>query len=97
MDIYWVVVAGENPEEWFKKYKNRFRSCHVKDRLKNPPAKAGDGSCVVGTGSINFPQILKTAKANGVKYFIVEQEAFAGTTPLKSSEANAAYMKNLSI
>jgi len=54
MDIYWVIVAGQNPEEWMKKYKNRFRSCHVKDRLKNPPSNPGDGSCVLGNGSINF-------------------------------------------
>ncbi|MFZ8477489.1 sugar phosphate isomerase/epimerase family protein, partial [Staphylococcus aureus] len=49
MDIYWVVAAGADPQEWFKKYKNRFRLCHVKDRMKNPPANGGEGSCIVGT------------------------------------------------
>jgi sugar phosphate isomerase/epimerase len=97
MDIYWVVAAGANPQEWFKKYKNRFRLCHVKDRLKNPPLNGSEGSCIVGTGSIDFPAILKTAADNGMQYFIVEQEAFAETTPLKSAEANAAYMKMLNI
>ncbi|MBS1578446.1 MAG: sugar phosphate isomerase/epimerase [Bacteroidetes bacterium] len=96
MDIYWVVVAGQNPEEWLKKYKNRFRSCHVKDRLKNPPANAGQGSCTLGYGSIDFTKILKTAKANGMQYYIVEQEAF-NAPPLKCVEANATYMKALSI
>ncbi|HRF19484.1 MAG TPA: sugar phosphate isomerase/epimerase, partial [Chitinophagaceae bacterium] len=36
LDIYWLVTAGEDPEVWFKKYSNRFRLCHVKDRSKNP-------------------------------------------------------------
>ncbi|MBS1626587.1 MAG: sugar phosphate isomerase/epimerase [Bacteroidetes bacterium] len=94
MDIYWVVVAGQNPEEWLKKYKNRFRSCHIKDRIKNT---TGETSCILGTGNINFREILKTAKTNGMQYYIVEQEAFANTTPLKSAEANAVYMKALSI
>ncbi len=97
MDIYWVVAAGASPQEWFKKYKNRFKLCHVKDRMKNPPANDGEGSCMLGTGSIDFASILKVAFENGMQYFIVEQEAFVGTTPLKSAEANAAYMKGLEI
>ena len=28
-----------------------------------------------------------------MEYYIVEQEKYAGTTPLKAVEANAAYMK----
>jgi len=52
-------------------------------------------SCDLGTGKINFPQILNTANANGVKYFIVEQERFDNTTPLKAVETDAQYMKKL--
>ena len=95
MDIYWVVTAGLDPEEWFKKHKNRFRLCHIKDRKKD--SKEQFDSCDLGTGSINYAKILKTAKKNGVEYFIVEQEKYDGTTPLKAVEANAKYMKVLSI
>jgi len=97
MDIYWVVTAGEDPEAWMKKYKNRFTLCHVKDRSKTPVENNSINSVNLGTGSINWPQVLKTAKANGMKYYIVEQEAYAGTTPIKAVEANADYMKGLSI
>jgi sugar phosphate isomerase/epimerase len=44
MDIYWVVAAGVDAEAWFKKYKNRFRLCHVKDRSKNPGTDHGQNS-----------------------------------------------------
>ena len=35
MDMYWVVTGGQDIEAWLKKYPNRFRLCHVKDRTKN--------------------------------------------------------------
>lgn len=93
MDIYWVVTAGQDPQEWLKKYKNRFRSCHVKDRTKNA-TEAAD-SCTLGTGSIDFAKILKTAKETGMQYYIVEQEKYTGTTPLQAAKDDAEYMKKL--
>lgn len=95
LDMYWVVAAGQDTEAWLKKYPNRFRLCHVKDRTKGA-TEAAD-SCTLGEGSIDYPRILKTAKDNGMEYYIVEQEKYTGTTPLKAVEANAAYMKNLKI
>lgn len=93
MDIYWVVTAGQDPEAWMKKYKNRFRLCHVKDRTKGA-TEAAD-TCTLGQGTIDFAKILKTAKENGMQYYIVEQEKYAGTTPLKAIEDDATYMKAL--
>lgn len=95
MDIYWVVTAGEDAGQWFKKYNNRFRLCHVKDREKG--ATGGNASCILGQGSINYPAILKTAREHGMQYFIVEQEKYEGTTPLQAVAANAAYMKTLKL
>jgi len=95
MDIYWVVAAGQDPETWLKKYSNRFKLCHVKDRTKGATVAAD--TCTLGEGSIDFPKILKTARENGMGYYIVEQEKYAGTTPLKAVEVDAAYMKNLKI
>lgn len=92
MDIYWVVTGGQDVEAWLKKHKNRFRLCHVKDRTKG--ATESGASCDLGTGSIDFPTLLKAAKQNGMQYYIVEQERYDGTTPLKAVEADAVYMKN---
>ena len=108
MDMFWVVKAGENPEEWLKKYNNRFKLCHIKDLYKDEKVaeirknKAEtmvlddvSASCDLGTGKIDFPKILNTAKTHGVEYFIVEQERFDNTTTLKAVESNAVYMKKL--
>jgi sugar phosphate isomerase/epimerase len=97
MDIFWVVTAGADPEAWLKKYPKRWTLCHVKDRGKNFPAGEGDASVVLGTGSIDFPKVLKTAKGQGMKYYIVEQERYDNTTSIKAAEDDAAYMKKLSI
>ena len=95
MDIYWVVTGGADPVEYLTKYPNRFRLCHVKDRQKDAPTTEEQASCNLGTGTIDFPKILKVAKEQGMKYFIVEQERYEGTTPLESAQVGADYMKNL--
>lgn len=95
MDIYWVVTGGANPIDYLNKYPNRFRLCHVKDRMKNVAADEKNASCVLGTGSIDYPSILKTAADKGMKYFILEQERYDNSTPLKSAEMGADYLKKL--
>ena len=90
MDIYWVVTANQDPEAWLKKYKNRFRLCHIKDRIKNTTEK--DASCILGEGSIDYPKVIKTAKDNGMEYYIVEQERYDNSTEMDSAKADAAYL-----
>jgi sugar phosphate isomerase/epimerase len=97
IDLYWVVAAGQDPEAWLKKYPNRFTACHVKDRAKSPGKDDGLNSVNLGTGSINWPKILRTAKDNGMQYYIVEQEAYPNETPLEAAKADAEYMKALKI
>ena len=98
MDMYWVVTAGQNPSDWYRKYPGRFKLCHVKDRQKGVPLSGQENvSVVLGTGVIDFPSHLKVGVENGLKYFIVEQEAYEGTTPLAAVKADADYMKKLKI
>ncbi|GAB3010941.1 sugar phosphate isomerase/epimerase [Niabella terrae] len=96
MDMYWVVTAGQDPVEWMKKYKWRFKLCHVKDRKKNKPFKEGEQnqSCILGTGSIDYKAILGEAKSLGMQYYIVEQEAYE-KTPLECAKADATYLRQL--
>jgi sugar phosphate isomerase/epimerase len=97
LDMYWVVAGGHDIETWLNKYPKRFRLCHVKDRKKDATEKDKDASVVVGTGGINYAKILKTAKKQGMEYYIIEQEKWDGTTPLQAAQSNAVFMKNLSI
>jgi len=90
LDMYWVVAAGQDPVEWLKKYPNRFRLGHVKD-------KKGNETATLGTGTIDYPTILKEAQNSGMQYFIVEQEEYNGTTPLAAAKDDAEYLKKLKI
>ncbi len=95
MDIYWVVTGKQDPVTWLKKYPNRFRLGHLKDRIRNTTER--EASCTLGTGSIDYPTIVKAAKENGMAYFIVEQERYDNSTPLMAVKADAKYMMKLKI
>jgi sugar phosphate isomerase/epimerase len=91
-DLGWAVAAGEDPVTWLEKYPDRFRLCHIKDRTKGSTKM--EDTCDLGTGSIDFPRILKVAKKNGMQYYIAEQEHYP-VSSLKSAEVNVEYMKSL--
>jgi sugar phosphate isomerase/epimerase len=97
MDMYWVVIAGQDPVQWMNKYPNRFRLAHVKDRSKTLPETEKFASTTIGLGNINYPAILSAGKKQGLQYLIVEQERYDGTTPMEAAKANADYMKNLKL
>ena len=91
MDIYWVAVAGHDPAEWARRYSGRFTSSHVKD-LANPDDPE---STALGRGTIDFQQLLPVLAEHGMEDFIVEQEAYTGTTPMEAIRDNAEYMRGL--
>lgn len=93
MDIYWVVTGGADPIEYLTKYPNRFRLCHVKDRMANSTERMA--STNLGTGIIDFPKILKVAKEKGMQYFIMEQERYDGSSPMDAARVGAAYLNKL--
>jgi sugar phosphate isomerase/epimerase len=107
LDLYWVVKAGQDPIKWLNNNKDRFRLVHVKDlhkaarlaeiEIAEKPAEGAfwpaGASTFLGNGQIDFPNVLKTAKDNGVKHFIVEQERFDDSSPLQDIVKDAAYMK----
>ncbi|MEM1124716.1 MAG: sugar phosphate isomerase/epimerase [Bacteroidota bacterium] len=95
MDIYWVVTADADPSAYLKKYANRFKLCHVKDRSKTAPADESNASVDLGTGTIDFSKILKVAKDNGMEYFIMEQERYDNSTSLESAKVGADYLSKL--
>ena len=92
MDIYWVVTGGADPIDFLTRYPNRFRLCHVKDRIVG--ATEREASCDLGTGSIDFKKILTVAREKGMQYYILEQERYDNSTPMKSAAFDAEYLRN---
>lgn len=89
MDIGWILSAGKDPIEYFKKYNGRFPLWHLKDMR--------DGiSTEFGNGTLDVVNLLKHGKQSGLKYFFVEQEEYTNT-PMESMKQNMDYLAKLSI
>jgi sugar phosphate isomerase/epimerase len=89
MDLYWVVRAGYNPVELFKKHPGRFHLWHVKDMLKTDKTKNTE----VGNGTVDFKTIFANAKLAGVKHYMVEQENTYVPDIFTSIKTSCSYTK----
>ncbi len=65
IDLYWAVVGGANPVDYFNKYPGRFELWHIKDKEE-----------IGASGMMDFEAIWKGAKISGMKYGIVEVERY---------------------
>jgi sugar phosphate isomerase/epimerase len=81
MDVFWVVHPGQDPVQWLEKYPGRWELMHVKDMRKGTETGRFDAKTdlkndvAIGTGMMDWPAILKTAKKTGVKYYFIEDES----------------------
>ncbi len=92
MDMYWVVRGGQDPKAYFSKYPNRFPLGHVKDMDKEDKTKNTE----VGTGSINYAELLKAANEAGMNHYIVEQETFTRPS-IESMKMDYEYLSTLKV
>jgi len=81
MDIFWMVHGGQDPVRWLWKYPFRWELMHLKDMRKGTPTRLLTGSSDVkndvalGTGVIDLPSILRTAREVGVQWYFIEDES----------------------
>ncbi|HKP88124.1 MAG TPA: TIM barrel protein, partial [Blastocatellia bacterium] len=79
LDTFHVVYPGQDPAKLMEKYPGRFISLHLKDIRKDVIGdnsgdfKDEDGR-PIGQGKINWPDVLRAARKEGVKWYIVEDE-----------------------
>jgi|SRR5580658_3578074 sugar phosphate isomerase/epimerase len=102
IDCGWMIFAGRNPIDYFKKYPNRFPMIHVKDFL--PPhddsAAAGGKAPMLGAelghGVVDYKPIFAAASAAGLKHYFVEQEGpFSRMTPLQAAQVDFDYLRSI--
>ncbi|APQ18283.1 sugar phosphate isomerase/epimerase family protein [Maribacter hydrothermalis] len=89
LDLGWVVVAGKDPIDYFKKYPGRFPLWHLKDM--NMEEKV---STEFGKGAIDIEHMLINKELSGVKHIYIEQEEYA-STPFESMKYNMNFLKNI--
>ncbi len=63
MDVYWAVVGGVAPVDYFKTYPGRFKSLHIKDHRE-----------IGQSGMVGFDAIFRNVKLAGTEFIVVELE-----------------------
>lgn len=91
LDLGWVVASGNDPLEYFKKYKGRFPLWHLKDMDLQKKH-----STEFGKGGLDIVKVLQNQNESGLKYFFIEQEEYA-KTPLESMKYNMDYLERTRI
>lgn len=82
MDVYWTVIGQNDPVEYMKKYPDRIKLLHIKDRA------------ILGqSGFMNFEMIFKQVYQIGVKEYYVELEGMPdGRTQFAGVKGCADYL-----
>ena len=99
IDVFWIAAAGLDPAATIKQLGSRVKLVHLTDRAAGPPQL--DESKVaktafkeVGSGSLDFPAILRACKDVGVQHYFVEQDQVPGD-PLASLKQSVKYLRSL--
>ena len=67
MDLYWAVMGGAKPVDYFNKYPGRIQLWHIKDKKEIGGAET----------MMDFPAIWAAAPKSGMRYGIVEIEEYS--------------------
>lgn len=90
LDTYWMVYGGYEPFDYLNKFPGRFELLHLKDMDKG----SDKVSTEIGSGILNFYQILGASKLLDIKHFFVEQEHFQ-MDPIESITQSFNYINSL--
>ena len=81
MDVFWVVHPGHDPVKLMQKYPTRWSLLHLKDLRKGARTGVYTGKApltdnvVLGTGTVDWPAVLREAARVGVKHYFIEDES----------------------
>lgn len=104
MDVYWMSLAGLDPTDLLKEFAGRVTSIHMKDKPAGVPVMykhiPGSGPATflnVGSGSLDWAKILRTAQSTGVSHFIVEPDGASGADVVENAGKSMEYLSKLRI
>ena len=97
MDVFWIKNPGQDPVKLLKKYPNRWKSLHLKDRRKGTPNNPNgrqdkETNVVLGTGDVGIAEVMKAAQKIGIKHYFIEDES---TRALEQLPGHVAFLKSL--
>jgi len=80
IDCYWIAQAGRDPVETISQLKGRVKMLHLKDRIAGVSTSqwldaSAEHFTEVGSGTINWKEVLRAAEECGVEHFFVERDS----------------------
>lgn len=97
LDTGWAAAAGHDPVEIIRHHAGRITQLHVKDikeSTRTNYALAQDPT-EVGSGALDWPALLSTARGAGIRRYFVEQEPPFRGDRYDSIAASLRYLKSL--
>jgi sugar phosphate isomerase/epimerase len=95
IDTYWVQTGGGDPVKWIRKMAGREPLLHVKD--KAIASGIEERFAPVGSGNLDWPEILKAAEESGVEYVLVEQDEMYGCDPFAAVEDSYRFLASMGL
>lgn len=74
MDAAWVSRGGQDPVRFLQEYPGRIYAIHAKDNASIGIRDDEMNFAPLGEGLLDWSAILPAAKANGVRWFIIEHD-----------------------
>ena len=98
MDVLWTFLPNVDPAALIRKYPGRFKLMHIKDMKPGVPRGSLSGGlpdslqAVIGQGQVNWPEVMKAAKADGLEYYYLEDET---TDPVNNIPPSITYLSRI--
>ena len=91
MDVFWVAHPGQDPVKVLQKYGRRIELMHMKDMQKGLKGDLTghadvETNVTIGSGSIDYPAVVREARKAGVKYFFIEDESSRSLAQVPASK-----------
>lgn len=96
MDVLWTFLPNVDPAALIRKYPGRFKLMHIKDMKPGVARGSLSGGlpdslqAVIGQGQVNWPDVMKAAKADGLEYYYLEDET---PDPVRNIPPSVAYLE----
>ena len=100
VDVFHTQHGGGDPVKLIGQYGRRVTSLHLKDMKKETAITPGQAvgtpnmDVPLGTGAIDFPAILRAARAAGPQFYFIEDES---ADPLAHIPLSVAYLESVKL
>jgi sugar phosphate isomerase/epimerase len=96
MDCGWMIFAGHDPVDYFKKFPRRFPMIHVKDFLPRVSGDTDMKGAELGHGTVDYRPIFAAGAQAGLRHYFVEQEGpFARMSPVEAAQVDYDYLRSI--